>query len=53
MKKPSMTFSSEQTENRGFQFALFFNDLKSSKMSAHPRAGCSQSKNCVLLKAAK
>jgi hypothetical protein len=47
-----MAFSTSQTEKRGCQFAPIFNDLKSSKMSAHPCAGSSLSKNCVFQQAA-
>jgi hypothetical protein len=48
-----MAFSNSQTEKRGFQFAFIFNDLQSSKMSAHPCAGRSLSKDCVFQQAAK
>jgi len=42
LKKPSIAFSTSQSENRGFRIAPIFNGLQPSKMSValYRLAGC-------------
>jgi hypothetical protein len=53
LKKPSMTFSTSTFEKRGFRMSLIFNGLQPSKMTVHPCAVHSLSKNGVFQQAAK